>query len=244
MLLGYGVEVPSKQDLASWESEGNIHIGLARRPVKARHLVIAEAVAEHTPIGGSVLDFGCGLGQTSELVQRLRPDIRITFADPYQACLEETSRHVDGTMIRLPENHIDLAIIPARYDSVIVSHVLEHALDPVGMAQSVLQLAVPGGVVVLAVPNLARPKVLWDSVRRKNYANRGHVVAWDAAHWRVFLENVLGVDVVDYLADEVQIMPSRLVGRSALLRRVERWLAGLLPWWAFSNIAVVRRGNN
>ncbi len=187
-----------------------------------------------------MLDFGCGLGQTSELLQQLRPDLRLTLGDPYRSCLDIADRHVRAETVVLPEDVVDLDDLAGSFDGLIASHVIEHALDPVGMSRALMTVLRPGGTAVLAVPNPARPKVLWYGIRRHRYANRGHVVAWDAAHWRVFLEYVLDLEVVDYLADEVQIFPPQLANRSLVVRRIERALARPLPWWSFSNIAVVR----
>jgi len=134
-----------------------------------------------------------------------------------------------------------LAGLPRDFDLVVMSHVLEHMLDPVAALQSALEVLRPGGHLLLAVPNPVRPSVFLASLLRREYVNRGHVVAWDRAHWINFLERILALEVVRYASDSVPVFPERWKRRIGLLGRCEEWLVGPFPWLSFSNIAVVRK---
>ena len=56
-----------------------------------------------------------------------------------------------------------------------------------------------------------------------------------------FLGNILDLDVAEYGQDEVRLFPARL-GKLRPLKALEVGVSKLVPWWSFSNIAVVRRG--
>jgi hypothetical protein len=46
--------------------------------------------------------------------------------------------------------------------------------------------------------------------------------------------------VVTYASDEVHLFPERLLRMAPVLKRLEIALSRWIPWWSFSNIAVVR----
>jgi hypothetical protein len=79
------------------------------------------------------------------------------------------------------------------------------------------------------------------SALRRDYVNRGHAYSWDRSHWMNFLERILGLDVVEYVPDYVPVVPERVRSRwPGPIGRVEGAAARAVPWWTFSNIAVVR----
>lgn len=230
--------------VASWEEGGNRHLDLAAPPrPRAHHRAVAALALEFGVPGARVLDLGCGLGQVSALLQARAPDWQIHAADAYAQCLDATAARVRlaGRHL-LAERELELADLPRDFDVVVLSHVLEHMLDPVGALRRVLALVRPGGHLVLAVPNPVRPSVVWAALLRRDYVNRGHVVAWDRAHWRNFLERILALEVVRYGSDSVPAFPERLKRLLPFLESGEVALARAFPWLSFSNLAVVRAG--
>jgi 2-polyprenyl-3-methyl-5-hydroxy-6-metoxy-1,4-benzoquinol methylase len=230
-------------EIAAWEERGNRHLDLAAAPLpKAHHRVLAALALEFGGERARVLDLGCGLGQLSALLQAARPDWELHAADAYEACLDRTAARVRlAGRYRLDEQRFELARLPRDFELVVMSHVLEHMLDPVGALRETLAHVRPGGHLLLAVPNPVRPSVILASLLRRDYVNRGHVVAWDRAHWMNFLERILGLEVVRYASDAVPVFPERWKRGLGAFGKLERWLAGPLPWLSFSHIAVVRR---
>lgn len=219
----------------------NPHIS-ERLDLKGYHFRVADLAARHLPHGGTLLDFGCGWGYTSALVRRTRPDVHTDLADIDQACLEASRCRVPDAGTFLLEDHSSgIRHLPAdkAYDGIILSHVLEHTREPLTVLNDVLQRVKPDGCLFLAVPNLGRPNVLKAGCSRTYMVNPGHVYGWDPSHWRNFLENIAGLDVVEYAHDDVRLLP--FAPRFHALWKLEWKLGDLLPWWSTSNIAVVRK---
>jgi 2-polyprenyl-3-methyl-5-hydroxy-6-metoxy-1,4-benzoquinol methylase len=199
-------------------------------------------VVKYTPAGGSVLDLGCGFGHLLSLVQERDSSFALTGADAVEACVAGTRERVPRTQtILVDESQLDYELLGENLDTCIMSHSLEHMLDPVGTVRELLARLKPKGHLVLAVPNPVRPTVFFGNIRRRHYVNRGHVFAWDRSHWMNFLEEILGLEVVEYASDEVKLFSARALRVAPVLKKLEIALSRRVPWWSFSNIAVVRK---
>lgn len=229
--------------VSEWESSGNVHVPVGKdRPPRPHHRTVARLAAARLSDQGRFLDLGCGLGEISSLVSAAHPEAEVAVADAYQVCLERTAARVGRPVETFLLDEADFdppARIPGQFDVVAMSHVIEHLRDPATGLERALAMVKPGGVLVLAAPNPARPEVLLNNLFRRHYVNRGHVCAWDPSHWRNFLERIMGLDVEEYAADAVYLLPGA-AGR-AIAAVAGGPLARLAPWWAFSNIAVVRK---
>ena len=218
-----------------------VHLSYDQK-LRPYHRTIAKLASTYAPPGARLLDIGCGIGHLPSAIHDARPDIELTAADLDAICLERTAARVPGIETRV----IDLsspswADFDDTFDVITLSHVLEHMISPDETIRDVLGLLAPAGHAVIAVPNPSRPDVTLSNIVRRDYANRGHVYAWDPSHWRNFLERIVQCDVVEYSADFVKLFPVRLSDRVPLLATVERAAARIVPWWSFSNIAVVAR---
>jgi 2-polyprenyl-3-methyl-5-hydroxy-6-metoxy-1,4-benzoquinol methylase len=219
----------------------NVHI----RPDKDYtyyHQVMAALVLEHTPKAGRVLDLGCGMGHLLSLVHELEGSYQLVGADAFPDCVRRTQERVPSARtVQVPEDRIDFSQLGGDYDTCIMAHSLEHMLRPADVVREVLDHVKPGGHLVLAVPNPVRPTVFFSNVKQKHYVNKGHVYAWDRSHWMNFLERILGLEVVTYASDEVRLFSERVLRVAPVLKRLEIGLSRFVPWWSFSNIAVVRK---
>ena len=205
------------------------------------HRVISDLAIKYSNAEDSVLDIGCGIGQLVQLIdQKSNGNRNIHIADAYKSCLKETSDRIEPkAQYIISENNFDIVeTISGQFDVVIMSHVLEHMLNPVQAVKDALSLTKEGGHLILAVPNPARPNVLISNITKTHYVNRGHVVAWDMSHWINFLENILELNVIEYKNDYVQIKGCNSI---PIIMKFGEALGRIFPWWCFSNIAVIKK---
>ena len=141
----------------------------------------------------------------------------------------------------MQQDRFDVECLGTGYDTCIMSHVLEHLPCPMEAVQDIFSVLRPGGHLILAVPNPVSPVVILDNIRRRPRVNPGHLQTWDRAHWMNFLENRLGVEVVEYASDEVRIFPVRWKRKMKFMGSIHVGLARVLPWFSFSHVAVIRR---
>lgn len=98
------------------------------------------------------LEIGCGSGSNLQTLAHLGLDVTGVEPDP-AACEAARSRGLTvfpGTGEAMPEE-----LAGARYDLVVVSHVLEHCLDPARVLSEVRARLAPGGIAMIEVPNNA-----------------------------------------------------------------------------------------
>jgi 2-polyprenyl-3-methyl-5-hydroxy-6-metoxy-1,4-benzoquinol methylase len=218
----------------------NVHIR-PDKPYTHYHRVMAGLVLKYTPVGGRVLDIGCGMGHLLALVHDSNSSLELVGADSFADCVRQTRERVPGArVVQVPEDSTDFELLGDGYDACIMAHSLEHMLRPADAVREALAHLKPKGHLVLAVPNPVRPLVFFSNLKQKHYVNKGHVYAWDRSHWMNFLERILLLEVVEYASDEVRLFSDRVLRMAPVLKKFEIGLSRWAPWWSFSNIAVVR----
>ncbi len=212
------------------KAKGNPHADPSEPAPRVRYELLAKLASQHMPEGGSALEIGCGAGETLHILKAARPDARIFAADAYQSCLDAAGEGITlaGTYL-IGEQSFDLSPITETFDAVIFSHTLEHLWNPTKGMLDVMRLLKPGGVAVVAVPNLARPDTLWKAARKRHYVNRGHVTGWDHSHFRNFMEEILKLRILSWHSDGVAVFPRRVTNRFPALMGVETALAAWCP---------------
>lgn len=224
------------------EKLGNVHLPLVDdSPVLLKHELIADVCNRYLNDGDSFLDAGCGLGQVSMLVQKKNKNAEIHLADAYKECIDLSISRVSAAATYLiDEQSFDLSSVPNEYfDVVVLSHVLEHLLNPVDAMRQLVAKLKPNGILVVAVPNAIRPDLFLLSAMRRHYVNRGHVFAWDRSTWRNFLERILQLEVVEY-ADSFLRFPGH---SRPVLRPLSLALGKMFPHWCNEHIAVIRNSD-
>jgi SAM-dependent methyltransferase len=97
-----------------------------------------------------VCDLGCGHGALAARFRQLGHRV-IGIEVDGEAAAQARSRGVTvlaGTAEKLPDE-----LLPATFDVVIMSHVLEHCVDPTAAAGNVARLLREGGQFIVEVPN-------------------------------------------------------------------------------------------
>ncbi len=215
----------------------NVHIPYDQE-ILPYHIEVAKLVARYTKESDSVLDIGCGMGFTLAEINKRKPSLELFAADIDSTCLDVTCKRVNIRKTFKVGAVEDLFDAGLAFDAIVMSHVLEHTLRPFDILKGIMQMLNEDGIVVLAVPNPVRPDVFTSNLFKKHYVNRGHVYAWDRSHWMNFLENIVGLKVIQYSQDYI---PLPVLYRARFLLPLETWLARFFPWLTFSNIAVVKK---
>jgi 2-polyprenyl-3-methyl-5-hydroxy-6-metoxy-1,4-benzoquinol methylase len=205
------------------------------------HKVVAEKAIKLLPHNGNLIEIGCGVGITLELIKKHRPDVHIVAADIDSNCLQITGERVpDAKQVTITEDR-PFTELGNGYDLIIASHVVEHLKNPYESIKQFMEMLKPGGHLIVAVPNPVRPNIFFGNILKKDYVNRGHVYAWDRSHWINFLERILHLNVIEYPVDFIPVFPfSKFTGKP-WARNLQMAFAKAIPWWSFSNIAVVRK---
>jgi 2-polyprenyl-3-methyl-5-hydroxy-6-metoxy-1,4-benzoquinol methylase len=153
------------------------------------------------PRGASVLDVGCGLGGLLDAFAAA--GWRTTGIEPA----------VKGAFAR----HEELSEIPTqpRFDVAVLHHVLEHVTNPLEILRQLSKAVVPGGYLLIKVPNL-------DDVGQHGdmkYCIRAgvHVLAYTSA-CLAWLAHEAGFEVV---SDRRSLDGTMLRHRTVLARRVD-----------------------
>lgn len=223
------------------QANTSVHIPYDQKP-QPYHQVVADLVSRYCPEGAVTLDIGVGVGHCLALIQAKRPDIKLVGADIDENCLSITGSRVNLSQKLLIQDIEELFDGAPKYDCVVMSHSLEHMLEPARVVKEVMKIIRPGGVLVLAVPNPVRPNIMATNLLRKKNVNLGHVYAWDRSHWMNFIEVILGLKVIQYAEDYFQL-PFRLSERFPFLRPLELFLVRFFPWFAMSNIVAIRQAD-
>ena len=101
------------------------------------------------PDRSHVCELGSGSGQLAEQLAALGYSVVAVGPDPQAAVAKRPGvRFYPGSAEQLPA-----AVRKQQFDAVVLSHVLEHAIDPAGVLHNAFELLAPGGLLLCEVPN-------------------------------------------------------------------------------------------
>lgn len=106
---------------------------------------------------GRLLDFGCGGGAFLAHMSRLNWDVTGLDVSPTAVDRIQNELGLPALLGTLP--HPDLR--PASFDVVTMWHSLEHVHDPMETLREARRLLVPGGRLIIAVPNIDSLPFRW-----------------------------------------------------------------------------------
>ncbi|MGH3623723.1 MAG: class I SAM-dependent methyltransferase [Sciscionella sp.] len=108
-----------------------------------------ERLVEHVE-GDTCLEVGCAMGKvTTRLAQRCSRVVVIEPTDAYATVVEDMALP-NVTVVRTLAEDFQTE---ERFDTVVLSHVLEHVQSPDGLLRRCAALLKPGGVALVVVPN-------------------------------------------------------------------------------------------
>ena len=189
--------------------------------------------------GWSLLDYGCGRGETMDYASRMGMKVFGLDSDPN--CVALSSIYGTAEVLNFAEP--TKQVKPSSFDVVACFHVLEHVDNPKEVLK-MLGLAAKK-FVLTAVPNLQRIPNLRKPRAAPAECNPGHLQSWDHAHFRNLAETHCGLELVSWGYDAT-IVPiasetvRRLFGNRALIRLETGLFRRIFPFWGLSIIALLK----
>jgi 2-polyprenyl-3-methyl-5-hydroxy-6-metoxy-1,4-benzoquinol methylase len=132
-----------------------------------------------------ILEVGAGAGGTLKWIKTVYPAAETTAVELNPALRDELQRNADLVLIGSIEETLSSL---RTYDLILLLDVLEHLPDSTRTLQELAKRLVPGGHVIVSVPNIAHLSVSVPLLlrRRFNYQDAGIL---DRTHLRFFVED-------------------------------------------------------
>jgi 2-polyprenyl-3-methyl-5-hydroxy-6-metoxy-1,4-benzoquinol methylase len=184
-------------------SEG-AYVALQDIPYRGHHL-LARAVLNATPDGGTVFEGGVSSGYFAEVLTEYGLTVDGFELDPVAA---KQARLICRTVHTgdLTAFDIESTLIDGAYDTIVFGDTLEHLPDPGAVLARLRPKLESGGHLVLSVPNIANWAIRAQLMAgRFDYRDRGIL---DRTHLRFFTEKTLRQMLVDAGFDVVDLVGS------------------------------------
>jgi 2-polyprenyl-3-methyl-5-hydroxy-6-metoxy-1,4-benzoquinol methylase len=160
---------------------------------------LRKRILEAIPHSSTVLDVGCGVGETMVLLRDMNHCICFGLDIAASAVSAVTGKGMQAKTAELP----DIPYADQTFDAVVCTETLEHVTDDKGTIQSIRRVLKPGGVLVLSVPD--------GSVDEEDT----HVHRFTAARLRDALSRALPLE-------RIETIPSDVAGESPSLFVIAR----------------------
>jgi 2-polyprenyl-3-methyl-5-hydroxy-6-metoxy-1,4-benzoquinol methylase len=202
--------------------------------------VALELLLKHCqPAGQTLLDYGCGRGETLQIFGAAGFQVQGTDVDP--ECVRLSSRFGRATPLQ-PDRAVE-QFGRKSVDIVTCFHVLEHVENPRKTLCDLTALA--RSYLLLAVPNLRRLHGLF--VRRVDpeLLNEGHLQSWDHWHFLNLAERYCGLQLIEWGYDAtilpgVSHLTQKLFGQSAAIKLETGLFRRLFPLHGISVLGLFR----
>jgi 2-polyprenyl-3-methyl-5-hydroxy-6-metoxy-1,4-benzoquinol methylase len=153
-------------------------------------------ILEAVPSNSTVLDVGCGVGETRILLRDANQCICFGLDIADSAVSAVIEKGMQAQTAALP----DIPYPDQTFDAVVCTETLEHVTDDKGTIRSIVRVLKPGGVLVLSVPD--------GSVDEED----SHVHRFTAARLREILSRTLPVERIETIPPEADdVFPSLFV---------------------------------
>lgn len=134
----------------------------------------------------TILDVGCGAGDTGQLIRSVYPAAHITGITCSSLEYEQAATKLDYCVC-LDIERDPLPTLPhQKFDVLCFIHVLEHLIDPVATIQKLLPHLKVGGKVIIALPNIANWRDRWKLALGKFEYTEGGVMDKTHLHFYTF----------------------------------------------------------
>jgi len=150
-----------------------------------------------------VADVGTGTGYLLRAVDRHAPSAQLHGYDTFAEMLD-LARLLCPRAVFEPES---LYSIEEKFEVVFCTEMLEHVVHPDEALQHLGRLVVPGGILVLTVPDGRKDRGPAKEIRADGTAYWGHINFWSPESWPTFLRRELpeavGIEVGPLVTDKL-----------------------------------------
>ena len=221
---------------------------------KGAYSTIGDTVNRYLKPGARILDFGCGPGEKTAILQQL--GFQCSGCDDLQEDWHRSPGQRDAILNFMKDAGIDFRLLNGGplpfekdyFDMVMLHDVLEHLHNsPRDLLIDLLELAKPEGLLFVTVPNQVnikkRLKVLRGQTNLTNYAT----FYWSQAPWRGHIREYVRDDLVK-LCEFLGLEVLELRGVDHMLQRIPAkarvpylMVTKLFPGWKDSWLVVARK---
>lgn len=201
--------------------------------------VALDLLRKHYDVSGkTLLDYGCGRGETLDLYKAAGMKVTGTDMDP--ECVRLAGRYGNSCILNVDDPVGQFG--RKSFDVVTCFHVLEHVPRPKETLQQLGEIA--RDYLVLAVPNL---RFLYWTFKREfelSMVNEGHLQSWDHWHFRNLAERHCGLELVEWGSDAT-ILPmsgllTKVLGNKATIALETGIFRRMFPYHCVSVLGLFR----
>ena len=195
---------------------------------------------KHCPASGqTILDYGCGRGETVQFYGEAGFHVTGTDVDP--ECVRMAGQF--GTAVPLDPTNPLQQFGPRSFDIVTCFHVLEHVENPRQTLGALAKIA--RRYLVLGVPNL---RYLHQIAARKfnlSHVNEGYLQAWDHLHFLNLAQNYCDLELIEWGSDATLLpfisnLSQTLLGTRATIALETGPFRWLFPYHCISVLGLFR----
>ncbi|MBM3845933.1 MAG: class I SAM-dependent methyltransferase [Verrucomicrobia bacterium] len=202
--------------------------------------VALELLLKHCrPHGQTILDYGCGRGETLDIYKKAGFDVTGTDTDP--ECVRLASQYGEARLLE-PERAVD-QFGRKSFNIVTCFHVLEHVPCPKQTLSDISAIA--RDYALIAVPNLRQLR--WIGARKidLSWVNEGHLQSWDHWHFLGLAQRYCGLELVEWGFDAtilpgISELAARIGGNNLAIRLETGLFRRMFPFHGISVLGLFR----
>jgi SAM-dependent methyltransferase len=195
--------------------------------------------------GSRLLEIGSGMGH---LVGQLEDTFKTYGMDLNHWAVKQSKSIVEKTDLQTASAQ-ELPYKNGAFNVVIIKHIVEHLPEPQKAIQEIGRVTEPGGVLILATPNLDSLLKPWKGDRWIGYQDPTHISLKRPGEWLSFIEGA-GFELVKVFSDGfwdvpyVRFVPRQIqklfFGSLGGLQAITGWI--FLPMrWGESVLVIARK---
>jgi SAM-dependent methyltransferase len=187
----------------------------------------------------TLLDYGCGRGETLALAKQL--GIKAIGTDVEEECVQASRQYGEAHLLNANDPVAQFGV--KSFDIVTCFHVLEHVPSPVETLNHLRKIA--RKYILLAVPNLSAFHDILRPYRWLDSVNEGHLQSWDHATFLNLMERHSSLKLIAWGFDTVIIPPIsnllvRLLGNGITIFIETNIFKRMHPYASHSIIALAK----